>query len=212
MITHVYIDAFNLQYGCLQGTPYRWLDIAALARALLPEHEVRRVRYFTAVLAQVGGGDGHDRDRQLAHLRALKTLPEVSIHYGHHLRGTRRMPLANPPPGGPVTVEVLKVEEKGSDVNLATMLLADAFRGEFEQALLVTNDSDLAFPVEVVRQQLGKAVGVAYPCSRPGRVCSSRLRQVATYTREIRETTLAKCRLPGEIRDAHGCVRKPSNW
>ena len=25
--TNVYIDAFNLYYGCLHKTPYRWLDL-----------------------------------------------------------------------------------------------------------------------------------------------------------------------------------------
>lgn len=26
----VYVDGFNLYYGCLQGTPYRWLNVVAL--------------------------------------------------------------------------------------------------------------------------------------------------------------------------------------
>lgn len=30
MATNVYVDAFNLYYGCLKGTPYRWLDLGAL--------------------------------------------------------------------------------------------------------------------------------------------------------------------------------------
>jgi hypothetical protein len=207
MITHVYIDAFNLYYGCLKGTPYNWLDIAALSRALLPAHTVKRVRYFTALLA-----DANARAPQLTYLRALGTLPGVTLHYGHHLasRGTAR--LASPSPGGPAFVEILKTEEKGSDVNLATLLLVDAFRGDFEQALVVTNDSDLALPVEVVRRELGKPVGIAYPCSRPGRTCSARLRQVATFTRDIRDATLARCQLPAEIRDAHGAMRKPGRW
>jgi hypothetical protein len=58
------------------------------------------------------------------YLRALRTLPKVSIHYGHFLESVTRMPKSNPPPN---TVEVIKREEKGSDVNLATYLLVDAF-------------------------------------------------------------------------------------
>ena len=73
------------------------------------------------------------------------------------------MPLVAPPPGGPRTVEVIKTEEKGSDVNLATHLLADAFRHDCEAAVVITNDSDLAEPIRVVRHELGLPVGVVNP-------------------------------------------------
>ncbi len=57
------------------------------------------------------------------------------------------MPLANPRPGGARTVEVVKTEEKGSDVNLATYLLLDAFRRRCDSAVVISNDSDLAEPI-----------------------------------------------------------------
>ena len=45
----VYIDGYNLYYGLLKGTPYKWLDLWALARALLKEDiELLAVKYFTA--------------------------------------------------------------------------------------------------------------------------------------------------------------------
>lgn len=50
MKTNVYVDGFNLYYGCVKGTPYRWLDLARLCRVLLPSHEIHRIRYFTALL------------------------------------------------------------------------------------------------------------------------------------------------------------------
>ena len=33
--TNVYIDAFNLYYGCLRKTPYRWLDLGAFCSRML---------------------------------------------------------------------------------------------------------------------------------------------------------------------------------
>lgn len=48
MRTYVYVDAFNLYYGCLRGMPYRWLDLEALFRQLLPRNDVQRIKYFTA--------------------------------------------------------------------------------------------------------------------------------------------------------------------
>jgi hypothetical protein len=37
---------------------------------------------------------------------------------------------------------VIKTEEKGSDVNLATYLLLDAFKQDCEAAVVISNDSD----------------------------------------------------------------------
>ena len=30
MKTNIYIDGFNLYYGCVKDTPYKWLDLAKL--------------------------------------------------------------------------------------------------------------------------------------------------------------------------------------
>jgi len=34
--TIVYIDGFNLYYRALKATPHKWLDLAALSKAVLP--------------------------------------------------------------------------------------------------------------------------------------------------------------------------------
>ena len=46
--TYVYVDGFNLYYNALKGTPYKWLDVEALARRLVPTDQLVAVRYFTA--------------------------------------------------------------------------------------------------------------------------------------------------------------------
>lgn len=48
MKTNVYIDGFNLYYGCLKKTPYRWLNVAELCRLMLPKDTIHRIKYFTA--------------------------------------------------------------------------------------------------------------------------------------------------------------------
>ena len=50
MTTNFYVDAFNLYYGSLKGTPDRWLDLEALFRAVFPKNEINRIRYFTAIV------------------------------------------------------------------------------------------------------------------------------------------------------------------
>jgi hypothetical protein len=131
MATNVYVDAFNLYYGSLKGTSHRWLDLGSLCARLLPKDRINRIRYFTATVS--ARPDNPDApQRQQVYLRALETIPGLSIHYGHYLTHVTRMPLANPPQRGARTVEVVKTEEKGSDVNLATYLLLDAFQRDLQ--------------------------------------------------------------------------------
>lgn len=35
MRTRVYIDGYNFYFGCLKGTPYKWLDPVSLIETLL---------------------------------------------------------------------------------------------------------------------------------------------------------------------------------
>jgi hypothetical protein len=71
--------------------------------------------------------------------------------------------LVSSPPGNPQFVEILDSEEKGTDVNLATHLLLDGFDQDYEQAVVVSNDSDLAFPIKMVREKFGISVGIVNP-------------------------------------------------
>jgi hypothetical protein len=211
--TNVYVDGFNFYYGCLKQTPHRWLDIGAMARALLPSHQIHRIRYFTALVSVIpGDGDGQQPIRQQSYIRALETIPGLSVHYGHYLTHPKSMPLAHPTATSGKFANVIKTEEKGSDVNLATFLLLDAFSQDFEQAVLVTNDSDLALPVEMTRTQLKLPVGIAFPCSLPRRTPSTKLRNVATFTRHIREPILRSSQLPQTLTDAKGTITKPTAW
>src|SRR5680860_684723 len=102
MATNVYIDGFNLYYGAVKGTPYKWLDLEALCRRLLPKDDIKRIRYFTAKIS-ARPGDPQQPQRQQIYLRAPRTLPLVSIHHGHFLTHSVRMLLANPKPNSPHT-------------------------------------------------------------------------------------------------------------
>ena len=95
--------------------------------------------------------------------------------------------LANPPASGPKTAEVIKTEEKGSDVALATYLMLDACRGDCETAVLITNDSDLREPLRLVRDELGLRTGVINPHEARRR---SRALQ-ATFFKQLRRGALA---------------------
>src|SRR5579872_2724552 len=149
MRANVYIDGFNLYYGALRGTPYKWLDLEALSRKIIPGCEINRIRYFTALLNPLPDSPQARIDQQ-AYLRALAVNPLIAVHLGYFQRSVVRMPLACPVPGQPRTAAVLKTEEKCTDVNLATYLLLDSFDQDSELSLVVSNDADLAEPIRVV--------------------------------------------------------------
>ncbi len=207
MATNVYVDAFNLYYGSLKGTPYRWLDVGALCARVLPKDRINRIRYFTATVS--ARPDNPDApQRQQVYLRALETTPGLSIHYGHYLSHVTRMPLANPRPGGARTVAVVKTEEKGSDVNLATYLLLDAFQRDCDVAVVISNDSDLKLPIEIAQSELGIRVGVVNPHLSARR---SRALQ-PTFFKQLRTSALGACQFPEILAGARGEIRKPARW
>ena len=117
--TIVYVDGFNFYYGAVKRTPYKWLNLEAMCQRLLPRDQIVKIRYFTARVND-RPDDPQLASRQDTYLRALATLPLVEIHYGHLLTRAARLPRVNHRPGQSRTVKVLRTEEKGSDVNLAT--------------------------------------------------------------------------------------------
>src|SRR3954453_7316324 len=79
--TYVYVDGFNLYYGAVKDTAYKWLDLEAMCRALLPTEPIEKIRYFTAHVTPRPGNPGQ-AVRQQTYLRALLTLPCVEVHLG----------------------------------------------------------------------------------------------------------------------------------
>lgn len=135
----------------------------------------------------------------------------MTIHYGTYLESKVWMRLVNPPPGGPAKVQVLKFEEKGSDVNIASYLLLDAFENDYEVAVVVSNDSDLAEPITLVRKKLQKKVLVLMPCGQ-GRRESVELKKVANKAIRVEPAILAASQFPPQLQDAHGMIHKPAIW
>jgi hypothetical protein len=207
MKANVYIDGFNLYYGALKDRPNcKWLDLDALCRRLLPQDQINRIRYFTALV-----GARHDPQtpvRQQAYFRALGTIPCLSMHYGRYVTRPTRMRLANPPQFGAKTAEVLKTEEKGSDVNLASFLLLDAAQKDCEVAVVISNDADLKAPIEIAQNDFGVTVGVINP--HPPHKRSRDLRP--TFFKQLRENALHQSQFPTTLQDAQGAITKPATW
>ena len=207
MLTNFYIDGFNLYKGSLQGTPHKWLDFLTLFNLLLPDCQVNRIRYFAAPV-NPPPHDTQKGHRQQTYLRAIRTIPNLSVHLGYFQTNPRRMPLSRPPADGSRMVEVLRTEEKGTDVNLASYLLLDAFRNEYEQAVVVSNDADLLTPIKIIQDEFGLSVGVLNPQKKPSRA----LKDAADFYRPIRQGPLSASQFPHTLTDATGPFHKPPHW
>jgi len=205
--TYVYIDAFNLYFGCCKGTPFKWLDLGKLCQFLLPKNQIEKIKYFTAKV-QARPSDPDQPRRQQVFLRALLTIPNLEIYYGHFLTHPVKMLLAHPVPGANPYVEVIKTEEKGSDVNLATHLLHDAHLNRYECAVVISGDSDLLAPVQIVMDELKKQVGVINPRDRVSGV----LMKQATFYKYIRDGVLGASQFSTTLTDAQGSFSKPASW
>ena len=207
MRTSIYIDGFNLYYRALKNSPHKWLDLKQLASNLLqPHHTISEIKYFTAIVS--GKIDASQPIRQKTYIRALKShIPEFSVYYGHFLTHTvsfPKSPLTKPPS----FTEVVKTEEKGSDVNLAVHLLNDAWLDRYDCAIIISNDSDLAEPLRLVREQNNKKIGLISPLihGHPSR----ELQKHAHFVKRIRKGVLKVSQLPSPIPGTK--IHKPAGW
>lgn len=219
MKTILYIDGFNLYFRALQKRRgLRWLNVQALAEELLFEdNEIIETNYFTArVNDRIDPGADV---RQDAYLRALKTLPDLKIHYGKFATRRSWAKLCHPPvfrpeaeemdEPWPETVRIIRSEEKGSDVNLAVQLVRDGFQGRFDVAVVITNDTDLEGAIRTVKEDAGLPVVLLSPVPEPHRT----LREAASSVKIIRASHLKKSQFPDEIATSHGrVITRPETW
>lgn len=100
--------------------------------------------------------------------------------------------------------------EKRTDVNIATEMFADAYQNHFDDAILVSADSDLTAPIEYIcRLFQEKTVLIVFP---PGR-SSLHLESVATKRLELTAKKFKKAILPYEIKVADNfTLNCPRKW
>ncbi len=200
----VYIDGFNLYYGCLKNTPYRWLDLHKMCSFLFPHDEIVKIKYFTAPIKIRNDSDPDRPNRQQIYLRALRTIPNLEIIEGFFLSHEVSMKLAK----GKGYAKVVKSEEKGTDVNIATHLVHDAHNKSFERAVVISNDSDLVTPIHIVAQDLKLPVTVISPFDRN----NIQLKSAATNIKQIRKGLLGASQFPEKLQDDIGDFYIPEKW
>ena len=104
----------------------------------------------------------------------------------------------------------MKTEEKGTDVNLAVHMVADAFQDKFDIAMLFSNDSDMATAVKIATSVCNKGVGLYIDRKA---VSFKVLRDNSTFISRITPNRLKKCQLNDCIYTADGqTIKKPQDW
>ncbi len=211
----VYVDGFNLYKGQLQKRPgNKWLDLVSLFDSLLIEYQVLRVHYFTArILGRLNPEDPKAPNRQDNYIRALKSLDRITVHDDsrfaiHHGYAREYIDGKEKPPY--TWHSVYKIQEKGSDVKLASQLLVDAFDNLADTYVIVSNDSDLAKPIEIVKRRFDAKVGAVYP--RDQRT-SHFVKAGIDWEIFLHPSLVEAHQLPNPIPRARGkIIRRPEHW
>lgn len=201
-----YVDGFNFYNRRLKNTNYKWLNLHALFKSFnFNDASSIKVKYFTAKVLN-RPNDPSVKQRQEIYLRALRTVPEIEVFFGQfktrdvkgNLLDSKNMPTGN-------FVTVRKFEEKGSDVNIATQIVADAFRNNFDCAILLSNDMDLAGPLKVVNDELKKPVILI----TPENYHMSELKKHSSVCKYIDDEQLEAAQFSAHLVDQKGKFNKP---
>ncbi len=217
MRTTVYVDGFNLYYRILKDNPeFKWINVKALAQEVLdPANVITAVNYYTARV-KARGTDPDAPRRQQIYFDALATVPEIRVIRGNFSVNPKYASLAPPPPNCPPpflpwpnVVRIIKTEEKGSDVNLGSHLVRDAFLNTFDVAVVITNDTDLIEPIRIAKEEVGKVVGLICPSGK----AAKGLKDVASFVRHINHGHLSRAQFPNPIHRAGDTdLLKPLEW
>lgn len=202
-----YIDGFNLYHSIDDLNYYfeggekilkepesrvhylKWVDLWGLCNSFVRDYQqLIAVNYYSAYAKWLP----EKYARHQAYTSALETrgVRVVMAEFKERKRGCKDC-------GARWT----KHEEKESDVRLATDLVADAFLDNFDDAFLITADSDIKPAIERVRADTPtKNVVVFAPPKR-----FSRARDLSPNS-EVTKGRIAKYLLPEELRDTTGTL------
>lgn len=199
-----FIDGFNLYHALhdLREPALKWLDLWQLCERFARGNlELRKVLYFSAFATW--RPDPYRRHR--AYVQALQHVGVQTImgHFKEKDRGCRSC-----------GARWVAHEEKETDVNIALHLLNEAYKDAFDCALLVSNDSDLAPAIRMLKAEFpNKWVRILTP---PKKRTSKELVQAAGGMQHVRSTKhshIAAALLPPSVTLSDGTrVDRPREY
>lgn len=237
MKTRVYIDGYNFYFGCLKGTPYKWLDPVSLIEILLvrsgaPESVLDElaIKFFTAEISERAASDSNSLNDQRAYHLALHNQRQDRLL---NIKGNYSIDKAKFPkveldergkekePRFSERVKIWKMEEKESDVNVALEAVYDAVIDlTLEHIVFVTNDTDIIPALRKIKYhnelKLREPVkiGLIIPTRKSDteRKGNKSLKDFADWTIEhIHDEELQAAQLPCRVAGAKSAL-KPVTW
>lgn len=221
----IYVDGYNLFYGCLKHSADKWLDLKNLIfdrilYAQNPRSELVKIKFFTAdIKAKIASNGQIAQQAQQSYHRALEHLypAQIEVIKGYYSLEKANLLAYQQPPDKSKRTDVWRLEEKQTDVNIALEAYRDAIKGKAEQLVFVSNDTDLAPALAAIRQDCDGSLqmGVIIPIRgsathRPG---NQQLSTHANWTRtHITDEELAKSQLPDQIPTRKKPIKKPEYW
>jgi 6-hydroxy-3-succinoylpyridine 3-monooxygenase len=225
--TRIYVDGYNLYYGCLKGTPYKWLDLLVLfEQGILPSSAPHAsvllplsVKFFTAKILEKAAKAPDSVSSQARYHTALRKLygERIELIEGYYslIESKAKLVDSFQPDTWPrdcAETLVWKLEEKQSDVNLALQAYHDAITGEVDQVVIVTNDTDIAPALKLIPTHTKVKIGLVVPTRHQQRIPNTELADLSHWVRShITVEELAKAQLPRVINGRKPTI-KPESW
>jgi len=176
----------------------KWLNIRFLIHSLLkPNQKLMEIKYFTSRVSN----NPDKQKRQTLYIEALESV-DVKIFYGHY----QSHPLECERCGNIWQ----SYNEKMTDVNIATQLIIDAYKDNYDMAMLISGNSDLVPPIKEIHESFkNKRVFVAFPPRRH----NNSVALVAKGSITIGRKKLVANQFPEKVTKKDGyMIKKPGSW
>ncbi|MCI9874477.1 NYN domain-containing protein [Pseudomonas atacamensis] len=229
MRTACFVDGYNLFYGLLAGTPYKWLDLPALLAHIIrvenPDSTLHSVSFFTSGVKPSLATQGiASKEAQDTYIRAL-IARNVTVFYGRHQLESGKAPRfidKDTPESRADQVEVWKLEEKETDVHIAISMYRLAAQQtalppeqRVQQIVLVSADTDMTPALRALHEDFPDLpIGVILP-HREGiqRAVPGSLKPYAKWMRRVvTNVELAEHQLPPRVPTRKRPAEKPAYW
>lgn len=201
---NVYVDGYNLYHAVdnLNDDRLKWLDLRCLMSHFLDSniHNLQDVYYFSAYATWKNKA----YKRHEVYTRALLAMGVTTIM--GKFRAKDRFCRS-------CSAKWIGHEEKETDVNIALYLLNDAYQDQYDEAIIVSQDSDLFPAIKMVNKHFPKkSIKIITP---PNLHHSKEMAQVVGKKKlgKIKRVHLERSLLPDEINLPNGKrITKPKKY
>ena len=199
---YAYIDGYNLYHAIknLNRPHLKWVDLWKLVNCFVPPktHKLSRVLYFSAIADWLP----KPARRHQTYIDALETKGVQPILGEFKIRDVECRKCGH---------SWCRHEEKRTDVNLAAILMAGAIRNAYDEAFLISQDTDFVAVIDAIVNACQKPVKVVLP---PHSIRTQSLIDAASSKAKISIAQLERCQLEETVFDSNKNVvaQRPGVW